>query len=318
MENILEVKNIVKENNKIIIKYEYLDCWNKYLLGNEFFCEYGANIENVPDSIAIIPFLVNILPIAWTFDLNIKVDELDEVFYASIPNIKKGYEDMYPNIKFGGNIHTNKLVENEINNEKSAVLFSGGVDAYCTLLRNIEENPDIITVFGSDIELSDSKGIKNVNKLNQEIAEELHIKYQSIYSNFREIMNYHNLYKKISKKIPGEWWHEFQHGIGLIGLVAPLSYIKGYNKVYIASSFCYTQKGQYTCASDPTIDNELKYSNTITIHDGYELNRQDKIEYICKMRKKLNISQIKLKFAGKVQEEKIVVIVKNVIVQSWE
>lgn len=295
MRHVLEVKDIIKEKNKITIRYEYTGDWNKYLTGNEFFCKYEDNIESVPDSIAIIPFLANVLPISWVFNLDIKVDELDKVFYDSIPDIKEGYKNMYPMIKFGGNIYSNKIVANKHENTKSAVLFSGGVDAYCTLLRHIDEKPDIITIFGADIELSDTKGIQNVNKLNQEIADEIHIKYESIYSNFRKILNYHNLYKKISKIIAGEWWHEFQHGIGIIGLVSPLSYIKGYNKVYIASSYCVTQKGQYTCASDPTIDNQLKYSNTITSHDGYELNRQDKIEYICKIRKKLNISQIKLR-----------------------
>lgn len=295
MKDKLIIENIIKENNKITIKYSCFDKWEEFLFENVFYSSYKVNIEAVPNSIAIIPFLSNILPIAWFFDLNIKCKEIDKTFYEALPEIKKGYEEMYPLINFGGNLEVEKIVESENENKKEATLFSGGVDAYCTLLRHIETKPDIVTIFGADIKLNDNRGINNVNKINKEIARELNLNYQEIYSNFRDILNYHNLYKGMQKDLKGEWWHDFQHGIGLIGLVTPLSYINGYNKVYIASSFCVTQKGQYTCASDPIIDNRFKYGNTVTVHDGYELDRQDKINLICKAKRKLGIPEIKLR-----------------------
>jgi hypothetical protein len=85
-----------------------------------------------------------------------------------------------------------------------------------------------------------------------------------------------------------EWWHDFQHGIGIIGHCAPLSYVMGIRVVYIASSYPASMKGQYTCASDPTIDNYMKYARCITIHDGYELNRQEKVRYLLQQTQKLN------------------------------
>lgn len=292
----LVVKKIIKKNNTVSVEFEYEGEWSKYLTSNLFYCKYDKNIESVPDSIAIIPFLCNILPVSWVFDLNIKLNELDKLFYESIPNIKKGYKEMYSTIDFNGTIEINKIVENrEKNKDKYATLFSGGVDAFCTLLRHIDKRPDLITVFGADIKLEDKEGIDNVNDLNLNVAKDFNLNYEKIYTNFKEIFNYYNLTVEIQNMIDGEWWHEFQHGIGIIGLVAPLSYVNGYNTVYIASSYCENQKGQYTCASDPVIDNKLKYADVITIHDGYELNRQDKIKFICKMRKKLNMQQIKLR-----------------------
>lgn len=295
MKNSLSIKEILKEDNKIIIKYACYGKWKEFLTCDSFYSSYNISIEKVPNSIAIIPFLANILPIAWLFDLKIECFELDNVFYEAIPKIKKGYEEMYPLIKFGGKIEISRIIKNEKDNSKEATLFSGGVDAYCTLLRHISTKPDIITIFGADIKLSDYNGINNVNELNKEIAKELELNYQEIYSNFREIINYSNVQKSLEKNFKLEWWHDFQHGMALIGLVAPLSYINGYNKVYIASSFCVKQKGQYTCASDPIIDNEFKYGNTLTVHDGYELNRQDKIRLICDIKNKLNIPKIKLR-----------------------
>lgn len=52
------------------------------------------DLTTVPESILIIPAICNVLPIRF-FDSTLIVNELDEVFYKSIPNIKQGYKDMY-------------------------------------------------------------------------------------------------------------------------------------------------------------------------------------------------------------------------------
>jgi len=281
--NELFLKEIIKNGKTIKYNYEIGENWKNKLLENEkMYVTYDENIEAVPNSIAIIPFLSNILPISWIFDLTINIPEIDRVFYNSIENIKNGYKKMYPKLNFKGNLIVEKIIENENNNLKSSVLFSGGVDAFNTLLNHYDEKPDIITIFGADISLSDKKGINVVNDKNKETASKLGIKYYTVYSNFRECINYLFLSNYVSEKINCEWWHDFQHGIALIGLVAPLSHMNEYYKVYIASSFTANDIGNYTCASDPTIDNHFKYSNTVTIHDGYEFNRQDKIHNICK------------------------------------
>lgn len=297
MENILKIEKINCKNNRVSIEFSKTGKWERFLNGNEFFAEYSVNIEQIPKSVAIIPLLVNILPISWVFDLKIIVDDIDENFYKSITGVIDGYQKMYPKLTLKSNLEfANTISNNSKGAKKTAVLFSGGADAYCTLLRHIEEKPDIITIFGADISLSDYKGITIVNKLNREIADELSINYFNIGTNFRDMLNYHNLYKTLNaSEMIGEWWHDFQHGIALLGLVSPLAYLNNYKIVYIASSFCVTQKGTYTCASDPTIDNFVKYGNTVVLHDGYELNRQEKIEFICKMRKKLKLDSIKLR-----------------------
>ncbi len=295
MDNLI-IKEIKKDNNKAIITYEKNGKWNDCLNGNEFFCSYDCNIDDVPDSILIIPFLCNVLPISWVLNLSISVNMIEKVFNDSIPEIIKGYKQMYPEVDFKSKLKYNNVEDlNETRIEKSSVLFSGGVDATCTLFRHLDERPDIITVFGSDIKLDDENGIKCVDGLNRKTAKDLNINYTNIYSNFRDIMNYKTLTDYVRMIGNYEWWHEFQHGIGLIGLVAPLSYVNGYTTVYIASSYCATQKGEYKCASDPLIDNKLKYGFTETNHDGYELNRQDKIELICNYKKNNNIDNVLLR-----------------------
>lgn len=286
----LKIKNILKNENKIDFICSYGSDWGKWLSKNTMFAKYSQNIELVPDGIAVIPIMCNLLPIMWIFDLEIEVEKLDKNFFESIPNIKKGYKKMYPNMSFKGNIIVNELIDYSFKNTNSAVLFSGGVDAFSTLISHIEEKPDLITIFGADINLDDKIGIDSVNKLNYYTSNLLKLKYKEIYSDFRETINYKELCNYVYDLCRCEWWHDFQHGIALLGLTAPIAYLNNYSKVYIASSFTPEDIGNYTCASDPTIDNYYCHSNSIAIHDGFENNRQSKIKSICDFVNKKNLN----------------------------
>ena len=102
-------------------------CLIIYLKIIRFYVEYDENIEKVPDSILIVPFICNVLPIVWITDATLIVDKIDKNFYESIDKFKKGYIDMYPQIKFKGKIKYNKLEENHSKQKDkiSAAFFSG-------------------------------------------------------------------------------------------------------------------------------------------------------------------------------------------------
>ncbi len=282
MNNYLIVTNILKKKNKIQYDYTISGKWEELLIQNEkMFVEFEENVENVPDSIAIIPLLVNVLPISWIYDITIKVNSIDKNFYKNIPMIKKGYIDMYPEFKFLGNLEYDDIENNTYKPLNCGSLFSGGVDAYNTLFLHIKEKPELLTVWGSDISLDDVKGWKIVKENNVNAAKRFNLKCSFIKSNFRTFINYSVLSEYVSSKIDGEWWHEFQHGIGILGLFAPLAYLHKYNKLYIASSLTKDMKEKYTCASYPTIDNNLKFGKCHVVHDAFEMNRQEKIKNIC-------------------------------------
>lgn len=92
--------------------------------GSEFFIEYDRDISIVPDSILVIPFLTNILPIAWVLDAEIILPEIDEDFYKSIPEIKRGYEEMYPMISFRGKVTPRRITRNTKNPKADLSPFS--------------------------------------------------------------------------------------------------------------------------------------------------------------------------------------------------
>lgn len=280
------VDNIQIHNNKLDVFYHATGRVCKYINNNtHFFSHYSCDIGMVPDSIAVIPFVVNVLPIIWVTDSILELPELDSDFFQSIEEFKKGYIKMYPMIAFGGEVRVVSLVKNVIAKSENdvAAFFSGGVDAFSTLINHISEKPILVTVRGADIKLDDVDGWSIVTNHVNQVASEYGLNVLLIESNFRYFLNEARLNELIGSA-KDNWWHGFQHGIGLIGLSFPAAYTCGFAKIYIASS--YTKEDRYTCASDPLIDNYLRFANAQIFHDGYEYSRQKKIECLCSYVKK--------------------------------
>ena len=291
MKNQIIIKDIKKHLNQIEYNYTLEGEWKQYFNLEQKLCmEYSQNIEEVPDSIAVIPLVCNILPIAWIVDANIRIQELDRQFYDSINEFKKGYIKMYPHIKFEGNIIVNEIIENQYETTgKSGIFFSGGVDAYFTLLSHIEEKPILMTIWGADVTLNDEVSWNTVKTDIAQTAKQFQLEERYIKSSFRTFLYEEKLNELVYNRVSDLWWHGFQHGIGIISHAAPIIYIERLNQIYIASSFSIKDQGNITCASDPSIDNFVKVANCKIIHDGYEYTRQDKIEKICTNNKKMKL-----------------------------
>lgn len=279
------INKIIKKNNIAELSFIPEGTASQYFKETIFRLEYNMNIESVPESLIVIPLLSNLLPISWINNYEIVVDELDRDFYNSISNFKKGYIEMYPNTIFRGKLTINNLTsvpENNGENDRSAVMFSGGVDAFSTLITNIQNSPLLITIWGADIEYDNNIGWNNVFKKIKKVGTQFDLQNCTVRSNFRSFLNYKNL-DNLVKNSGDNWWHGFQHGIGLLGHVAPISFLHNLREIYIASSFTTEQieKGDITCASNPRIDNYVRFKGCKVIHDGSDDTRQDKLKKIA-------------------------------------
>ena len=144
----------------------------------------------------------------------------------------------------------------------------------------------MITLRGSDVKLSDIDGWKVVSDHVESTAKIFELPQPKfVVTNFRIFINEGDLGELVVKSGDG-WWHAYQHGIGIIGHAAPLAFIYKLNKVYIASS--YTCDFPVICASDPVIDSHLSLSSTEVRHDGYFMNRVDKVRFIVETCERLN------------------------------
>ena len=286
MPNKIVIDDIIINNNRITYNYTVTGEWKEaFKIDEAFYIEYSCNIKNVPKSVAVIPLLANLLPMAWVYDAAIYLPVCDEDFYYSIKDLKKGYEEMYPMMQLKGNIIVDELQKNKCNGSGKAVFFSGGVDAFNTLVNHADERPTLLTVWGADVQFEDAIGWERVQKHLMQTAKSFGVGCVTIKSCFRRFLDEGVLTRKVKKSGDG-WWHGFQHGIGIISHAAPVMYVLGSQTVYFASSFTAADKGKVTCASDPTIDNHVHFCGANVCHDGYEFNRQMKIHNIVQFSKK--------------------------------
>lgn len=272
------VNAIYFEDNGTKVCYEYsLSDGIKHLFQerNVFYAKYDRDVSQVPKSLLIIPLLGNIATISWFGGFKLIVDELDKDYLNSLEKLKAIFQKNYPSYKIKGEVVAKQVINNSKTGDRSALLFSGGVDAFASYTRIRKESPDLITIKGADIKIKDTKAWDHFLKFNEsEKAIESNPK-EYIESNLRDFYSY-----KVDLLIKDlGWWGKIQHGMGLISLLAPLSHLKGYSKIYIASS--YTDNIDLNWGSTPEIDQTLSWSGLQVFHDGYELKRQDKVDLIA-------------------------------------
>ena len=89
--NKISISALVVGSNRIEFDCSPTGKWSEYFTDNKFYVEYETDISEVPKSILIIPILGTILPLSWIFDAEIYCQEIDEDFYNSIVEFKKGY-----------------------------------------------------------------------------------------------------------------------------------------------------------------------------------------------------------------------------------
>lgn len=276
----LRIDSVSADSCSLTVAFSLSANLNRYFNEPHLFrVEYSQDISGVPEGILVIPFITNVLPIIWLTDAVLHVPRLDRVFYDSIPEIKKGYADMSPMLTFKGRVEVDELEEHDVSpSEQVAAFFSGGVDAFTTLIRHREEKPILLTMRGSDIKLTDEEGWQVVHDHTLETARQFDLPEPVfITSNFRTFLREGDL-TNLVKASGDNYWHGYQHGIGLIGHAAPVAFRRRLKTVYIASSL--TSRDHMICASDPTIDEKVRWVPSSVVHDGYEWDRQRKLRSI--------------------------------------
>ncbi|MCD7864673.1 MAG: hypothetical protein LUG54_01335 [Clostridiales bacterium] len=287
----LSLNAILVDDCRIEYRFNYDNDLKKYFTEKPFVIEFPESIIHVPYGVLAIPFVVNVLPIIWLKNAKLIIPELDKNFYECIPEIKQGYINMYPEAVWNGEISVKKVIdcEKEMSENKSALFFSGGLDATTTVMRHFTENPEAYVIWGSDIKYANTVGWSKMHRGLLETVKYYDMNLSVIHSSFREFLNEGMLHSEFFDVLKDGWWHGVQHGIGILGHAAPLSWLHNIHCFYIASSNC-PADGKVRCASHPTIDNHVRFCGCRIIHDGYELSRQDKIAYVVKRQEELHVN----------------------------
>lgn len=290
----IKVKSIQKNNKFIKYDYEISEELEKFFhMDNKLKIEYSIDVSDVPDEIAVIPFITGILPMIYLEDIVVYVDKIDKDFYEAFEPIREGYKQMFPKGNWRGKIVANEVIDNTNNpeNNKTSQFFSGGVDSTSSFATHVDEKPEFILIWGSDILQNNEKSWNTAKKIAQDTADQFGINTNFISSNFRFYINENALTTKYRELLLTSWWYDVQHGAALLGHVAPIAYLKKIKTHYIPSTLCVHDE-HAICASYPTLDEKMKFCGCNVIHDGFEKTRVEKVENICKFaeRKKQKIT----------------------------
>lgn len=261
------------------------------------FMQYDRCIECVPESILVIPFLGNVMQIAWLTDAEVCVDKVDSTFYRSLQRLRDAYQKMYPDCPLSGTLRAECEDNDASATAKSAQMFTGGMDAVTTFIRHADEKPLLILEYGFYQEAlvgqgeysKDAKSDRNFTSDRNaaiEFAQEHGTNTAFIRANYGTFINSRAIDKRFAAKMGDDFWHGLHHAMAILGTAAPVAYVEGIRTLYIASSF--SVGNTYPCASDPSTDNEFRFAGTSVIHDGYEMTDQDKARTVVAYQKKIN------------------------------
>ncbi|RZJ70834.1 hypothetical protein [Flavobacterium sp.] len=281
----LELHGLKFENDgkRIVYDYSYDSSLSKYFNKKEaFFVEYTIDVSQIPTSLAVVPFLANFVPISWFAGFDVHVAEADATFVHSLSELKKEFSIHFAQLRQDTKLTADTIVPNAINANETALLFSGGLDAFEALTRNIDQNPFLVSVWGADIDLSDTKRWDEFQRYNseEEIIDQSRVQY--VKTNIRAFYTHHvDLLADIS------WWGKIQHGMALISVIAPLSQILGIKTVMIASSN--TGEVSFGWGSTSETDEKVRWANMQVIHDGFLFRRTQKVENIVSFARKTGI-----------------------------
>lgn len=278
------VKEVKIEKNNIYIDYDVSEDLKEFFnLENKFHADYFEDVSKVPHSVAVIPFVANVLPIIWLTDSTLYLDELDEKYFKTIVKTRKAFNEMYKLDIFKGKVVVKNKVKNVVKKkENCSVFYSGGVDSTYSFVDILKQKkkPLLITIWGTDVWDHNEEGWQSLKENSIKCGQEYKLKNLFIKTNFRKFIYEHVLTEKLLKgKINDSWWRGIQHGIGLLGHVAPLAFKYNITTHYIPATLNNKNDGS-TCGSYPTIDESVKFINCDIIHSGYDKTRLEKVEDI--------------------------------------
>lgn len=282
----------ISVNNKIVeYRFHVSKEIKKYFTKDVFWVEYMDDMTTVPESILSISFVGTFMALAWVTNSVIWVKQIDKTFYDSIHAIRRAYQDIYYYYPLLGRVVPSIIIRNEINKHKNKednilMLFSGGADAHSSFIRNQDKHPILFNIQGWYDSLLSIDPVAEADKSDISVfADKMGMKSSHVRSNFAKVVS-GEFDKKFKKQLGDTWWHGFVHSMAFISISIPYAFKNGVEEIVIASSL--TTGLNHLCASNSTTDSEFYYANTgHIIHDGFELNRQDKIHILCEYQKKI-------------------------------
>ncbi len=253
----------------------------KYLFSNNFYVKYGKNIDNIQNSILNIPGVSSLYTLALITGANLLVEELDMDYFYSLKHFEKVLNKFFPDLHFKGKLTVKKLVKNDAKNIGNALMFSGGVDSMhlYTKIRNIK--PDLYTIIGGTIPVTNKDLIKRFKINLESFAKKEGVDINFIEINLGQVLNEGLLTAKYGRNFPqtdATWWGKLNHGIVQISACAPLTIRENIGKIYVAAS-----SRPYPDGTHSSLVDKIFWSGARAVPDIDGNKRFEKVKAILEM-----------------------------------
>ncbi|WP_226479767.1 hypothetical protein [Natrinema amylolyticum] len=253
----------------------------RFFTDESFRTDYDVPIEDVPDGVLTIPILAQVCPVAWANGADVYVDEVDATFARALEDVKASLCEMHDFLE-GGTLYARRTIDPEPEpGDESGLLFTGGVDSTCSYVRHREESPTLISIRGWTItpNAADDGKWDALRTRVSRFADDHDCETAFVESNMLSFLDHPMLLAHYKRHVDGGWYSSVGHGLGLLGLCAPMAYARGMTDLYVAAT--HWDGIDLEWGSRPDIDDHVRWTGTQCHHDGDELTRQERVDRIA-------------------------------------
>ena len=257
------------------------DDLGRFFTDEPFRTSYDVSIDDVPAGVLAIPILAQVCPVAWANGADVYVDEVDATFARALEEAKASLCEMHDFLE-GGTLYARRTIDPEPEpTGESGLLFTGGVDSTASYVRHREESPTLISIRGWTItpDAADDEKWDALRTRVSGFADEHDLETAFVESNMLSFLDHRMLLAHYKRYVDGGWYSSVGHGLGLLGLCAPMAYARGMEDLYVAAT--HWDGIDLEWGSRPDIDERVRWAGTACHHDAYELSRQERIDVIA-------------------------------------
>ena len=279
---------------KIVYDYTAPFSIKRYIKSSEpLFVEVPGDISDVPEEVLTIPFVGIMLTVTMLLDIEIQVPALDRTFYNSISKLETVYQSMYPKsgLRLSVKAKSTRLCHYQSSGKK-VLFFTGGVDATSTLTELVEENVELLNIWGGDLRLTDSDSHEELDYYLSTIQAASGLEYHFIKTNAREMFE-ENALGDVCLKVLGHsnnhgWWASIAHILSMTTTVAPWAYKQQISQHYIGSSYNPKETATFD-SNNKEFVNSIRYSSAVFSIVDEKVGRNEKIGKIIQYKEKSGV-----------------------------
>ncbi|ARS90172.1 hypothetical protein [Natrarchaeobaculum aegyptiacum] len=269
----------------------------RFLTGEPFRVSYDRSIEGVPEGILAIPALANVCPVAWANGGDVYVDRVDATFAHALEEVEASLCSMHDFLE-GGTLYARETTSATVTERSvagddrhatgdatedggSALLFTGGVDSTCSYVRHRESEPTLVSIRGWTItpDRADDEKWDTLRARVSSFADERGLETAFLETNALSALDHAMLLAHYRRYVDGAWYSSVGHGLGLLGLCAPMAAARDVSDLYLAAT--HWDGIDLEWGSRPDVDERVRWTATRCHHDGYHLTRQDRLDVIA-------------------------------------